>query len=897
MAMNAQDDPIFGIHLAMHERASQWDQYVPIRHDFPMAVKPNGTYFVLLEHNIPDYSAGLYYRTKNRWACILTGDELSQVFTVDFKIDVYYGWEQAVTIPANAKVYKNTVLQSSVTSIPADDQNIWAVLIPAAGGELPTKAENPTWPADFDDPATGDSYKPGGISEIATRDLVLEAVTDLVWVQEVRPALTTTVPKEALTKRQIVLTGSAPDELLDITHPTSILLPSGGEWGIINLCTGAGPVRLLNEKTFGSSIPLYSNCNAHIATGDYGISSVSGDIGGNAYRLPTNQAGGTLDLTTTELLYHILNIIDNPLGPLQTSLTYKFPATTPPISGTWTFSNNTTQVNPPAIFVEGSNGGIFEVEQGEAITVVHNEAGNLILVQTAVSGFFASGVEHQPTASGTSIAIGESANAVGSSDAVAIGAAATSQGSTVAIGSGAFAQDYAVAIGKGAEVSGTMLVGYGLALGYEAKAGGAAIALGWKQNPVNPTDVYIGANTVPMETSIVVLGAGSIPSSYPGMSTTHHLSVGNDDASSLLVRRITGVADGVNPHDAVNMSQIGVLSTLGTMARQDADAVAITGGSVEDVSIGPGPNNASTGDFNKLRPFLIQYQEGYNAKYWDLPSGGGTVTIDGVHTVHVITTTVITDTVHIDFSANFGSSGLSLDGMAIKLVFVYGAQLTFANPQGYNFRNWDGNGLPSSASRGYVVDLLYRDSNKTFYRINYAEPVLGDMAYQNSNAVSIVGGRIGGTGSNVQIDNATITNPIIGPSAVQGGANISDISATDMIPYRTRTPDAYGSKLYTFTSSGGTVPVTSANSVIVIDTPADTTPVTLNFSEDMSGSGTAVPGTHITLSFTGGATLTVTNPHGYTFKGWTPPTTVPEGFIVKLMLGTQANDKVWYKIG
>lgn len=720
MAMNAQDDPIFGIHLEMHENASQWPQYVPIVREFPYVVKQNGTYFILLEHNIPDYSAGLYYRTKNRWACILTGDALSQVFTVDYTIDVYYGWTSEVTVPNNARVYKNTLLVN-VTTIPANDPNIWAVLTPAGGsGGGQTTALNPAWPADFDDPGPGDTYKVGGVSELATRDLVLEGLTDLVWVQPVQPSLTTVVPKEALIKRQIVLTGHVPDVLLDAQHPTSVLLPSGGEWGIINLCTGPGPVYLLNDKTFGESIPLYSNCNAHIATGDtYGVSAVSGDIGGNAYRLPVNQAGGTLTLTTTQLLYHILNIVENPLGPLQAGLSFKFPTTTPPISGTWTFSNNLTVSGDISIYIEGSNGGAFLVDKGEAITVVHNEAGNLILVQTAVSGFLASGVTQQPVCSGVSVAIGQAANALGATDAVAIGQSSTSQGSTVAVGSGSFAQDFSVAVGKGAEASEDGGgVAYGVALGYQSKtssasiaigtetnADGASVAIGVNASPAGLEDVAIGMAmptqpAAPAIPSIVTLGSRSTPSSFADAQS--HVSVGCDDLTSagFFTRRITGVSPGVHAHDAVTMGQIGTIPPggFGTMAGQSASAVSITGGIVEAA----------------MHPSALFTANSVSAAVHDLGGTGGIVPVTSTNWVIIVDTLGDTAPVTLQFNENFAAT--NKDGLHLVLSFTEGCALTIQNPHGLLFKGW---APPTSIpTTGLQLRLMYVQATNTLYRIS-----------------------------------------------------------------------------------------------------------------------------------------------------------------------------------
>jgi hypothetical protein len=660
----------------------------PIRKDWPP---------VVLLFTDETGKEGLYLHTERGWWPSLAPLQVSVGIISGYDIVLYTDLIGPVPVPTGALVYKNTYPFTG-TELEPGPGLVYAVMTPSFAHQdgTQTTAKNPTWPADFDDPDTGDKYKPGGTSVLATRDLVLEGLSDLVWIQPVNPARTVTVPKEALIKRQIVLTGNAPDERFDVTHPTSVLLPSGGEWGIINLCTGAGPVHLLNDKTFGSSIPLFSGCDAHIATGDtYGIHAVSGDIGGNAYRLAVNQVGGQLNLTDTQLLYHILTIVDNPVNPLQASLTYKFPLNDPAKSGMWTFVNNLAQVNPPSIFVEGSTGGQFEVQQNAAITVVHDANGKLTLVETAVSGFFASGVEIQPKASGTSISIGQQANAVGSADAVAIGDSSTAHGSAVAIGADALGQDFSVAIGKGAEVAGGSLVGYGVAIGYQAKGHEAAINIGWNAVPVNPTDVYIGADIMPTDPSNVVLGGGSKVTTFatPG----NHVSVGIDDGT--LLRRITGVAPGVNPNDAVVMSQLPTVPTLGTMATQDADNVSITGGSVKGVDINP-------------KVFMTPV--GAGSELHDLGGVGGTVQITSASMVYIIDTLGTTAPVVLDFSENFSPAH---DGIHIAISFTEGCSLTTQNPHAYIFKGWNPTAVTSIPADGFTVRMMFDASTNTFYRI------------------------------------------------------------------------------------------------------------------------------------------------------------------------------------
>lgn len=64
-------------------------------------------------------------------------------------------------------------------------------------------------------------------------------------------------------------------------------------------------------------------------------------------------------------------------------------------------------------------------------------------------------------------------------------------------------------------------------------------------------------------------------------------------------QKIVNLADGTLPNDAVNLSQLsGEIAALGTMALQDADAVAITGGTINGTTIGA--TTRATGRFTTL---------------------------------------------------------------------------------------------------------------------------------------------------------------------------------------------------------------------------------------------------------------------------------------------------------
>jgi hypothetical protein len=71
---------------------------------------------------------------------------------------------------------------------------------------------------------------------------------------------------------------------------------------------------------------------------------------------------------------------------------------------------------------------------------------------------------------------------------------------------------------------------------------------------------------------------------------------GNLDANG---QKIIGLANGTLPADAVNLSQLTAeIAALGTMATQDADAVAITGGTINGTTIGA--TTRAAGNFTTL---------------------------------------------------------------------------------------------------------------------------------------------------------------------------------------------------------------------------------------------------------------------------------------------------------
>jgi len=106
-----------------------------------------------------------------------------------------------------------------------------------------------------------------------------------------------------------------------------------------------------------------------------------------------------------------------------------------------------------------------------------------------------------------------------------------------------------------------------VAIGYNAQAtGDPTVAIGYSSLAAGNNSVAIGASAQASGENSVALGAGSIADENNTVSVG---SPGNE-------RRMTNVAAGVNPTDAVNMSQLhGMQSSVNQVARRAYSGVAM----------------------------------------------------------------------------------------------------------------------------------------------------------------------------------------------------------------------------------------------------------------------------------------------------------------------------------
>jgi hypothetical protein len=182
-----------------------------------------------------------------------------------------------------------------------------------------------------------------------------------------------------------------------------------------------------------------------------------------------------------------------------------------------------------AIGLSSAAAGVSSTAIGAGASATTNNSvalGNAVTASGTNS--FAAG--NNSSATGASgVAIGDGATAGIGANAIAIGTGAVSTGS-VAIGAGSSAGFGNTAIGDGAQAS--------------AAAGSSAFGNGAVASATNST--AIGTGAVASGANSVAIGNGSVASAANTVSVG---SVGGE-------RRITNVAAGINPTDAVNVSQL-----------------------------------------------------------------------------------------------------------------------------------------------------------------------------------------------------------------------------------------------------------------------------------------------------------------------------------------------------
>ncbi|AIY41105.1 Type IV fimbrial biogenesis protein PilY1 [Collimonas arenae] len=139
-------------------------------------------------------------------------------------------------------------------------------------------------------------------------------------------------------------------------------------------------------------------------------------------------------------------------------------------------------------------------------------------------------------------------------------------------------QDGASAYGSNAQATAanTTAVGFralassagAVALGYNAQAtGDPTVAIGYNSLAAGNNSVALGANAQAVADNSIALGAGSVADQANTVSVG---SAGNE-------RRITNVAAGVNPTDAVNVSQLNnVQNQLGNVQRIAYSGIAMS---------------------------------------------------------------------------------------------------------------------------------------------------------------------------------------------------------------------------------------------------------------------------------------------------------------------------------
>lgn len=227
------------------------------------------------------------------------------------------------------------------------------------------------------------------------------------------------------------------------------------------------------------------------------------------------------------------------------------------LGGGATFDPNTGTLTAPSYTVYNNNGTTSQVGSvGDVINNINSQGikyfhANSTLPDAQATGSNAVAIGPQALASGTSsIAVGQGAQATGT-NAVAIGTGALATGSQ-AIGAGARAGGGGVAVGDGADAGGTPLsaaatASKGTAIGFGAvvqQTGGVALGSGSVASTGAGVAGYVPAGATAAQTAAV----------QATTSTQAAVSVG--DAGTGQFRQITGVAAGTADSDAANVSQL-----------------------------------------------------------------------------------------------------------------------------------------------------------------------------------------------------------------------------------------------------------------------------------------------------------------------------------------------------
>jgi hypothetical protein len=161
-----------------------------------------------------------------------------------------------------------------------------------------------------------------------------------------------------------------------------VALPSGGEFTVVNQTSGGQLVYLSNNDITGPSIPLIPGANAHVVTGDYGIQSASGSIGG-AYPLYAPQSTPSINLSYGPMLYDVLVITDDPLGDMTVPVTYVFDPQYAKSAGRWTFYNDLKQASPQTITIADTFGNSTTLPVGTAKTILYTPDGKIVVISSS----------------------------------------------------------------------------------------------------------------------------------------------------------------------------------------------------------------------------------------------------------------------------------------------------------------------------------------------------------------------------------------------------------------------------------------------------------------------------------------------------------------------------------
>ena len=347
-------------------------------------------------------------------------------------------------------------------------------------------------------------------------------------------------------------------------------------------------ISVLQASSSGGGGPIFVTQDASTRTINVGASTDGNSVsftGTSGNRQLTGVASGSVSATSTDAVNGSQLYATNSAIAATTSYATNAAAGIAAAIGGGTSVDANGNVSNPQLTVQNQTYSTVATAVGAIDAALASQAATINTVVSNITNMSqgqryvrVNGTGNDAIASGTnSVAIGVNATS-SATNAIAMGTdSLASRGGAIAIGTTSQATGVnAIAIGTNASATGSVAVG----VNASASSGGAAF--GDNAVATGATSTALGPGAVALAPNSVAIGSGSIASLA---NTVSMGSPGNE-------RRVTNVAPGVNPTDAVNVSQLNSLSSgfesqIGRLDRRIdntaggvAMAMALTGSSL-----------------------------------------------------------------------------------------------------------------------------------------------------------------------------------------------------------------------------------------------------------------------------------------------------------------------------